>query len=281
MLAKHRGALALSLGAALLFPAFANAAPTIVVDVRVETIQRLVDSLIAVPEVRAGLQDGETLGVRLTDGHYDDYSGTIGPTGTRMTESSSALHSSATHTLSMSGAAAVSLANAYDPANTAKLLIKGGYVGLASSVTPVQLAFNALVKTPADTRLASYDPKAGDSITHGGCTGTLGTGATAGYLEVELCGAKYVVNSLGGVNGKIPNIALADICRTIDWGDGFQETSCRLDRTHGALSGGDQWSIRETCRAAFSARPSSYPDSAVWDYRFAECVYRNVYGVDE
>lgn len=273
-----RALLAAGLIGALVLPTFVNAAPSVVVDVRVGTIQRLVDSLMSVGEVRAAFKDGETLAVDLTDsGLGDYYRGTIGPSGTPMTARGLA-DDRATHTLSLNGASAVTLANAYDTANTAKLLIKGGYVGLHSKSTAVQLAFNALVKTPADARLASYDPKIGDAITYAGCSGTLSTSKTEGYFQARLCDADYVVNRLGGVNGKIPNVKLADVCRDQTIGGRSLGLMCGPGLSEPYLSGGDQYSIRQTCAAGLGARPTTFPDSRVWDHAHSKCIRDNLRG---
>lgn len=246
----------------------AGAAPTVTGSIHLVTVQRLVDNLLAVQQVRDSFKDGETLIVRFTDItsptlHRFEFFGTLRDGGARMETIGRYRDNAATHIITINEAAAISLANAFDPSNTGMLILTGGHASLTSQDLATQAGFNAILKTPAKSGLSVYMPTVGRNITYAGCSGTLAASQTEGYLVVPLCGADYVVNALGGVNGRIPNKKLDDyICRVTrsEFCDSVLVTVAALK------------AVKDACKAGIGPKPGPRAEGMAWMKRYNDCL---------
>ena len=194
------------LALALLAPATNAASPELEGIVATRDVQRLVDGLLAIPEVRSAFREGDGLYVDVSggSGSQGDWSGKM-QGGKIVMERGSRL--AGTHGVHIDARAMLAYVHAYDPENTAKLLVKGKFLTAISQRQAVNLAIAAVQRTPLDAKLGSYEPKAGDTITFQDCTGTLEAGQR-GYFIVTLCDERFVVNELGGVSGRLPRAHL-------------------------------------------------------------------------
>lgn len=181
--------------------------PTLVTTIGDDEIQWFLHSMQTIPQVREAFQEGDTIDIAV-HGKNDTWWGAAvtahqpvlvdGPEG-----------EGAVHTIHVDEDAMFSMLNAYDFGNTAKLAVKRQYMTAESLRPAVQLAIGAIARTPADDRLTTQDPAAGDVITVQGCTGEL-LAKAGGYFPVDLCGARFAVNEIGGISGKLPAEHLLD-----------------------------------------------------------------------
>lgn len=160
-------------------------------------ILELLKKAIKDSRIKNGLQEGDSLSVR-HGGNSASYTYADGQITTGARKAS-------TIQVNVDKAALVSLVNAYDQTNSAKLAIKGKYITVTSSRASVQTAVSGLQKTGAADDALGVAPKVGDNVNYKGCSGTLtaADARSAGKPIVALCGSDYAVDALGGITTKL------------------------------------------------------------------------------
>lgn len=190
---------ALLIALVVVIPAVAVAeAPSITSQPSALDVLDLLRQAIRDARIQNGLQDGDVITVR------------HGSSSPQYTYSGGALASGATKAgtivVTIDGAALVSIVNAYDQTNSAKLAIKNTYITVTSSRAGVQTAVSLIQKTGAGGEAMGVAPKVGDGVSYKGCTGTIAAAdnRSSGKLIVALCGSDYAVDALGGITTKLP-----------------------------------------------------------------------------
>jgi hypothetical protein len=189
--------LALLAALALLAPVALAASPTLAAYVTRGHVETFVDSILAIPEAASAFEEGD--GILVTVGE-NKWNGKVHDGHAAM---SWGFQPDMTHRITVDERAMLSIVNAYDQMNTAKLAVKKQYITVRSDRASVNTAIGAMSRTSLDSKLPTYEPKQGDSITFQGCTGALGP-KEGGLFTVQLCDDRYQVNEIGGLAAKLP-----------------------------------------------------------------------------
>lgn len=211
---------ALLLASTLLVP-LAVSAPTVksYTTFTLEQFQSIADDVVAVPEIAAALPDGSVLTFVVSSNPATRYQGTV--TGGKATMASGGSGTGDAQ-LTASPAFWGALVNACDRANTAKLGIRDGYIGIDGSAG-AKAAANGLKTGRFDAQLAAQRPVADTPFPCQGYTPTLqpvdvsfgiadrrddtNTLGSTRVLWGDLGGEAYIVNDLGAIEGQLPPVS--------------------------------------------------------------------------
>lgn len=199
--------------------------PTLITSLRQQDVQKVAQGIIGVPEIASQI-DGNSLKIVIRGD--STWSGTASGGGISMAQGDSGSWA----VLTMDKDVFLSLLNSYDMANTAKLILKAGVLGI-DGATEVRGAANSLRTGAFDGQLGASPPAAGASITFTDKDGKAWSGTLANSpvhpAQVRLGTRDYIVNKFGALEGQLPDAALKSSVTTFKLTMEFNGISSGVD----------------------------------------------------
>lgn len=153
--------------------------------------QRVMDAMLSVPQIDAALRGGDIVVIALGPVVFSG-----ARIGNQVPLTEGAPVGTPKVTFTMGTDAALSLLNAYNRPNTAKLVLRGGFVGIDGD-RQVIAGVRFIRSGSLDDQLNARPPAAGDAISYQGSKGNLRS--QGDHFLVRLGDNDYMVDSLGGV----------------------------------------------------------------------------------